>query len=76
MTPKELKAVSEQNPISPESAAKLVEHTQALQDFVIDLAEWLASQPGPMKIATYYQIKARAQQLRNVIDPPKSLVMH
>jgi len=75
VTPSELKALTEQSPISPESVAKLAEHTKALQVFVIDLTEWLASPPSPMKTATYYQIQSRAQQLRNAIEPPRSLVM-
>jgi hypothetical protein len=60
---------------SAENGARLIDHVSDLQTFVIDLTEWLASPPSPMKTATYYQIQARAQRLRNVIEPPKSLVM-
>lgn len=74
MTLVELKKLAAQDAVEPEIAAKLIAHTQALQFFLMDLTDWLASSPSPMKTATYYQIQARAQQLRNTIEPPKPTV--
>lgn len=49
----------------------LINHTKDLQLFLMDLTDWLAASPSPMKTATYYQIQARAQALRNEVMPPK-----
>lgn len=54
-------------------ALELVEHVRELQAFVIDLAEYMASAPGPAKIAGYYQMQRRAEVLRAKIQPPRQL---
>lgn len=51
--------------------AELINHAKDLQIFVGELTDWLASGPSPMKTATYYQIQARAQALRKVIELPR-----
>lgn len=51
-------------------ALKLIEHTKELRAFVLVLTDYLAM-PGPTaeKTAEYYQMVARANQLRNKIQP-------
>lgn len=51
-------------------ALELIEHTKELRAFVLILTDYLAM-PGPTaeKTAEHYQMVARANQLRNKIQP-------
>lgn len=49
---------------------ELVEHVEELQGFVRDLAAHLEREPGPLKVAEYFQLRARGLGLREKIGTP------
>jgi hypothetical protein len=52
-------------------ALELVEHAKELQALVLELAEHMASPPGPEKVAGHYQAMRLVFAMQAKITPPR-----
>ena len=70
MTPIELADLRERfDTHADPQAARLVQHADQLREFLVYLVDHLDSQPGPAKVAEYYQMADRARHLRAACNP-------